>query len=123
MYFTDTVYTEYESKHPDAQPAHESVMISGDVPFVYPVMFENIAEETVAKSALKTKGAAGPSGLDAIGWRHILLSRNYGDHGKTFRKSIAQFARIFCKRRMSDDSNSLESYHSCRLIALDNILE
>jgi hypothetical protein len=55
------------------------------LPFVDPVMFQNITESTIMKSALRTRGSSGPSGLDADGWRRILVSKNFGNVGKDLR--------------------------------------
>ena len=55
-------------KHPASQPADESTLIGGKVPFVDPAIFANIDEASIARAAMNTKGAAGPSGLDALGW-------------------------------------------------------
>ena len=68
--------SDLKAKHPEGVEADESVLLTGDVPFVDPVMFENLNENTIAKAALKTRGAAGPSGQDADGWRRILVSKN-----------------------------------------------
>ena len=88
------VISDLKAKHPEGVEADESVLLTGDVPFVDPVMFENLNENTIAKAALKTRGAAGPSGQDADGWRRILVSKNFGKQG-------------------------LEPYIACRLIPLD----
>ena len=37
----------------------------------------------------KTRGSAGPSGLDVHGWIRILMSENFGTSGKDLRKAIA----------------------------------
>ena len=105
-----------------SQPGDSSVMIEGDISFVDPSIFANIDEVTVAKAGMKTFGAAGPSGLDAIGWRHILLSRNYGDAGRDLRSSLAEMARTLATQKVTiqpDHSTSLEAFLSCRLIPLD----
>ena len=65
----------------------------GDILHVYPALFANIDETIVLKAALKTKGTAGSSGLDALGWRHILVSRNGGDAGRDLRSFISLMAR------------------------------
>ena len=44
----------------------------------------------------KTRGAAGPSGMDPDGWRRILISGNFGNVGEDLRKSIAQMAKRLC---------------------------
>ena len=50
----------------------------GEKPYAYPVIFEDIDESIAKEAALKTKGGSGPSGLDADGWRKILVSMSYG---------------------------------------------
>ena len=48
------------------------------------------------EAALKTKGGSGPSGLDADGWRKILVSRSFGtinaDLGRAFPNVIKKHA-------------------------------
>jgi hypothetical protein len=71
-----------------------------------------------------TRGAAGPSGLDALGWRHILVSKNYGSTGKELRESIASMARNLATRKVEiqeDGSTDIEAYLSCTLIPLDKL--
>ena len=89
---SNKVLEELLKKHPASQPADESTLIRGKVPFVDPAVFANIDEASVATAAMYTKGAAGSSGLDALGWRHILVSKNYGYTGKELRESIASIA-------------------------------
>jgi hypothetical protein len=111
-------------KHPAPQPADESTLIRGEVPFVDPAVFANIDEASVARAAMYTKGAAGPSGLDALGWRHILVSKNYGSTAKELRESIASMARNLATRKVEirkDGSTGTEAYLSCRLIPLDKM--
>ena len=38
------------------------------------VMFEQINGALICDTALKTKGGAGPSGIDAAGWRQLVTS-------------------------------------------------
>ena len=100
-------------------------MLEGDVPFVDPVLFENIDEPLIAKAAMNTNGAAGPSGLDALSWRRILVSRNYGDVGRDLRSSIATMAKLLATKKMNVTHNqltSLETYLACRLIPLNKNL-
>ena len=41
----------------------------------------------MAKDTMKkTRGAAGPSGIDADQWRSILISGNFGNAGEGLRK-------------------------------------
>ena len=70
-------------KHLEASEAVPSLLTDGQPPFVDPVMFESITESTIANSALWTKGSSGLLGLDADGWRQILVSKNFGAAGGT----------------------------------------
>ena len=83
------VYQDLRRKHPAAKKEDCSVILQGESPFVEPALYANIDEATISKAAMKTNDAAGPSGLDAFGSRHILVSRNYGDAGRDLRTSIA----------------------------------
>ena len=73
---------ELKRKHPNANDADPSILMDGPLPFVDPVMFQNITESTIMKSVLRTRGSSGPSGLDADGWRRIFVSKNFGNVGK-----------------------------------------
>ena len=64
---------ELMTKHQHASEPDPTLLIDSNIPFVDPVMFESIAESTIAESALRTKGSSGPFGLDAHGWRRILV--------------------------------------------------
>ena len=57
-------------KHPSGQPAHPESMIKDDPPEVHPVLFESIDASMIRSAALRTTGAAGPSGLDAASYVH-----------------------------------------------------
>ena len=91
-------------------------MLQGEIPFVDPALFANIDEATISKAAMKTNGAPGPSGLDALGWRHILVSQNYGDAGRDLRTSIALMARNLATQTVDvepDETTCLDAYPSC----------
>ena len=97
---SDEVLCDLQNKHPPACPADESVLIPGETPTVDPVIFEDIDESLIAKAAIKTKGAAGPSGLDSDGWRRLLISKNYGVIGKDLRTAIAEMAKNLCTHKV-----------------------
>ena len=73
------VINDLKEKHPTSKSTDPEVLLSGKLPFVDPVMFEELYESNIAKAALRTKGAAGPSGLDADGWRRMLISKKFGN--------------------------------------------
>ena len=80
--------------------------------------------DNFCQDCMYTKGAAGPSRLDAPGWRHILVLKNFGYTGKELRESIASMARNLatCTLEIEEDgSTSIEAHLSCRLILLDKL--
>ena len=52
-------------------------------------------DEQAVQAALHTKGAAGPSGLNADGWRRILVSRNYGNDVEANYERVSQSWQTF----------------------------
>ena len=107
--------------HPQAEPAIESVLQQGEEPYFDPVIFTNINEKSIANAALKTRGAAGPSGLDADGWKRILVSKNFGTIGKDLRTAIAKMTQTLCTQTLStspERSSSIDAYTANRLIPL-----
>ena len=68
-------------------------------------------------AALKTKGSAGPSGMDAELYRRILCSKNFASEGKLMREELAVMTRNLLKSCYHP--SLLEAYTSCRLIPLD----
>ena len=119
---TDDTMKELKKLHPDGKHAGLQTLMTGELPYFDPVIFQNIDESSIAKAAHRTRGAAGPSGLDADGWRRILISKNYGNIGKDLRSSIAKMTQNLCTREVKTGSNnnrtSIEAYTACRLIPL-----
>ena len=46
---------------------------------------------------MKTKGSAGPSGMDAELYQIIICSKNFKTEGKAWREEIASFTRNLLK--------------------------
>ena len=120
---SEEMMNDLRNLHPEAREAADEILMEGEVPFFDPVIFTNIDDRSIATAALKTKGAAGPSGLDADGWRHMLVSRNYGKTGKDLRASIAKMTQQLCTREVQviDGTNrsNIEAYTANRLIPLE----
>ena len=60
-------------------------------------------------------------GLDAEGWRRILLSKNYGAIGKDLRTALAKMTQVLCTRPFPDtdsQTTNLQAYVANRLIPL-----
>ena len=57
-----------KQKHPDATAADPTILLPDEPVNVHPIRFDMIDAEMIRKVAVKTKGGAGPSGLDGDGW-------------------------------------------------------
>ena len=77
----------------------------------------------IKEAALKTKGGSGPSGLDADGWRKIVVSKSYGKINTDLRRAFANVITKICTEKRSvdtiKDETPLEAFLTCRLIPLD----
>ena len=71
----------------------------------------------VSKASSLTKGAGGPSHLDAMQYHHLISSRKYNVENKELRTQIAILATKLATETL--DSLKIEAYVSCRLIPLD----
>ena len=58
-----TVFDELQKKHPPAQK-EALLLLSTPKPEFYPVIFDTLDGAAICRAALRTKGAAGPSGVD-----------------------------------------------------------
>ena len=50
---------------------------AAELPF-HPIIFESIDGEAIRRAALHTEGSAGPSRIDAAGWRRMCTSFRKG---------------------------------------------
>ena len=114
---TPNVIATLNSKHPDAAEPIIENLITGEIPRVESVIFENIDADIVFKSAKITKGSAGPSGLDSDIWRRILCSKSFGKVSEDACESVARMCRRLCTEYV--DPMSIEALLNCRLIPLD----
>ena len=114
--FSDkTVLDVLREKHPSGKEANTDNLIERQEGNFHPIIFDCIDGETIRRAALNTEGAAGPSGVDAIGWRRLCTSfRGASDE---LCLSMASVARRISSEYV--DPESLSSYIACRLIALD----
>ena len=95
------------SKHPEPTPCNSDALFDEHAPEVHPVVFESITADSVRKAALKTRGGAGHSGIDADGWRHILASRNFGNASEELRSEFAKTIKILCTEKFEHISTPL----------------
>ena len=82
---------------------------------VHPVLFDSLTGSTIRRAALRTRGAAGPSGLNADGWRRLCSS--FKSHSHDLCEALASFARRICTELV--DPKLLTAFVACRLIPLD----
>ena len=80
-----------KQKHAASSELNDEVLLRGEKPFVHfeVVVFEDIDENMVKEAALRTKGGSGPSGLDADGWRKILVYKSYRTINADLRRAFA----------------------------------
>ena len=114
---SESVINSLVEKHPSPAPIQEDALLHGPVNKVPSNYFDSIDEETIAKAAQLTKGAAGPSHVDAKHYRHILLSNKYKTENKQLREQIAKLARKLASTIV--DPATLEAFICCRLVPLD----
>ena len=112
---TKTVLDVLKEKHPAPGDITQEVLHgTSEKPF-HPVIFEAIDSEVVRRAALHTEGSAGPSGIDAAGWRRMCTAfRKASDDLCHSLSSVAR--RVSCEYL---DPTILNSFTACRLIALD----
>eukprot|EP00117_Sycon_ciliatum_P010639 scpid94381/ scgid12464/ len=68
-----TVREALKMKHPESTPPHPDAIIPRETPS-HAIRFAALTHQSVRAAALNTRGAAGPSGIDADCWRHRCTS-------------------------------------------------
>ena len=109
-----TVRDILSDKHPEGLPADPDSIVSDIPPPVHPVIFDSLDASCIRSAALRTEGAAGPSGIDAQGWRRLCTS--YKTASNELCQSLAATARRLCTCLV--DPESISPLLACRLIAL-----
>ena len=96
-----------KEKHPEA-------LLQGEIKRSHPVIYKRITGEIVRKAAIETKGAAGPSGMDASLWLKLLTSRKNPSSISDLREAIANLERKMC----TADCKYLQPFINNRLVTL-----
>ena len=112
-----TVCDELLKKHPKRRPAHSAALksLDGCGKRFHPVIFEALDGALIHNAALRTRGATGPSGLDAFGWRRLCTSFQRASNDLC--SSLALVAHRLCTSCI--DLDSITAMVACRLIALN----
>ena len=110
-----TVKDILKTKHPPSQGICLESIHLGTPPEVHPVIFDSIDAPLIRSIALNTKGAAGPSWMDAYAWRRLCTS--FGTASNALCLSLALTAKCLCSVLV--DPSCISPLLACRLIALD----
>jgi len=106
-----------KQKHPKEKNPCSDILLDDTPIRIHPIRFEEIDAEMIRQSSLKTKGGAGPSGMDGDGWRRILSSNSFGVESSDLCTALAKLTRLLCTDVQQNDS--LEPLLASRLIPLN----
>ena len=116
---SSTVKDVLVSKHPPAADLSDEALAHLDPAYepveVHPVLFDTLTGVTIRRAAMRTRGAAGPSGMNADSWRRICSS--FKSHSDDLCEALAASARRACTEHV--DPELLTALVACRLIPLD----
>ena len=115
---TKSVKDILKDKHPQAAPISEDALVDDNYvssPLFHPVLFHKLTAASIRSAALRTEGSAGPSGIDATGWRRLCTS--FHGASNSLCSAVAAMTRRICTEYV--DPLALHSFIACRLIPLD----
>ena len=93
----DEDMAQLKQKHPIPQPAKLGSLLFGPIDDEFPEsVYSEINGEMVRQAALRTKGAGGPSGVDANGFRGILACKSFKQSSLRLCEGIATMIRTLC---------------------------
>ena len=108
---TNDVMKQLQNKHPKAQPAKLGSLLFGPVEEEHESDYNKITGEMIREAALRTKGAGGPSNVDANGFQRILASKSFKKSGSNLCDVLATLTRRLC--------TTIEPILASRLTPLD----
>ena len=115
---TDDVMAQLKEKHPNPQPTKLGSLLFGPIDDEVPeTLYSEINGEMVRQAAMRTKGAGGPSGIDANGFRRIMASKSFKQSSSRLCETIATMTKILCTQYI--DPSTIEPLIASRLIPLD----
>ena len=115
---TDDAMAQLKEKHPNPQPTKLGSLLFGPIDDELPeTLYSEINGEMVRQAALRTKGAGGPSGIDANCFRRIMASKSFKQSSSRLCETIATMTKILCTRYI--DPSTIEPLKASRLIPLD----
>ena len=114
---TDETIEELKKKHPPPAAIQKETLLQGPLQEVESFYFDNINADLIRIAARQTKGAAGPSKLDAEQFKAILCSKKFKHEGQQLCENIATMAKKVATEVI--DPTSPETYVACKLIPLN----
>ena len=115
---TDEVMSQLKQKHPNPQSGKLGSLFVGPIDDHYPEsVYTEINGKMVRQAALRTKGAGGPSGVDANGFRRILACKSFKQSSTRLCEAIATMTRTLFTQYI--DPMTIEPLVANRLIPLD----
>ena len=102
-------------KHPNAQVPHQDCILDEEPYQSHPIIFDSINSDLIRSCAMRTTGAAGPSGLNAHKWRRLCTS--YKGPSNDLCNALATVAKRICSTYV--DPTAIAPLLACRLIAID----
>lgn len=114
---TRTVRDVLIEKHPQPSPSCPEAIIDPihQAEPVHSILFQGIDGILIRNTALKSKGSAGPSGLDSSHWKRICTG--FQSSSKALCNALASLARRLCTNFV--DPSGAAALFACRLIPLD----
>ena len=97
-----------KQEHLHGKDADPEVLLPDIPEEIHPIKLHSINAESVKKVILKTKGAAGPSGLDADCWKRIVTSKQFGNSSNDL---FIKFAKVIKKLCTAEDLPSSLASH------------
>ena len=113
----DETIRELQAKHPSPATIQPDGFLQGPLSQLQDSYFDNINEDIIRIAAKQTRGAAGPSKMDADQFRNILVNKKFKHEGKELREQIATLTRKLATTVI--DPNTIDALVVCNLIPLN----
>ena len=110
-----------KQRPPFSSELNEEVLLIGENPSAHPIVFEDIDEIMVKEAVLKVKSGPDPSGLDADGWRKILVSRSFEAINADLRRAFANVIKEICTEKLPITELNMK-HHAKRFWLADSFL-
>ena len=105
---TEKALQQLKQQHPPRRNADSEVLLTDKPEEVNPFKFASIDAESVRKATFRTGGDAGPSGLEAEGWKRLFASTQFGDNTVDLCNTSAEVITKVCSSE--NLSLSLEAF-------------